>query len=369
MRTSAVVVLAVAALGGARVAHAHQSAVKYLDVDVRGADATLELRFQAPDATRPLGLPDDAMPTADAALAGRPAVIAFVAPWVAVSAQGAACAVAGAPVLDRAAADPRFLALRWSVRCPAPVERLGLDLAEFFSVDRRHEMVLHLTSALAPPYDTTIGVAASPLSLALGEEAPSGAVAWIARGAREGFAGPIHVGVVLALLLAAVIARRDGAWTLRAPRDAIARAAAAIGAFVAGQSAGLGLGAAGVAALPGGFAEPMLGLAVVYLALETALAPEARWRFVATAAFGAVAGIALARDLAPLVPAGDGSGPVAFLAAGVALVELAVAAVALPTALLLGRVVGAERYRRVWMPILSVVLAILGGIWAASRVG
>jgi hypothetical protein len=361
---------AAALLFTAAPAAAHQSAVKYLDVDVRGTDASLVLRFQPVDVTRPLGLPDDAQPAVADALAGGPAVVPFVAPWIAVRDGATACAPTGPPpALAAATVDARFLELRWTVRCPRPIARLVLDLAAFFAVDRTHEVVLHLTSPDAPPYDTTIGVGQSPLALALAEGAPDSALGWIARGAVETFAGPLHLALVLALVLVAAIARAPTGWVVRPWRGAVTAAAVPLGAFLAAHVAGALAAVAGWIALPAAFADAMLGLALVYLAVEAAAAPDARHRPLAAAGFGAIHGIAVAGATAALVPPDAGPGPATALTAGVVLAAIALAALLVTTLCVLARVIDATRYRRIVLHLISGALAVLGTAWFAIRTG
>jgi len=348
-------------------ASAHQSAVKYLDLDVRGTDAVIELRFQPSDVTRPLGLADDALPTVDEALAGAAKVVPYIAPWIVVRNGATECAPS-APALDRAAADPRFLAIRWTARCARPIERLVLDLAGFFAVDRTHEMLLHLTSAETDPYDTTIGIAGSPVSLALGEDTPSSALGWIWRGVVESYTGPAHVAFVLALVLIVVIARdRDGTWTARPGRAAVASAAAALGALVIGHGLAVVADANDWVWLPPRLAGAMVGLAIAYLAIEDALAPAVRWRFAVAFGFGLVHGLAAASAFAAVVPPDGGLAPLVELDLGVALGQLSVAAATLPTLALLARVVGPARYRRLWVPIGAALLASLGIAWFVAH--
>src|SRR4051794_38535938 len=90
-------VAAVAVMGPlARPAHAHQTSVKYVDVTVDGARATVKLTVAPTDVTEPLGLPPDSRPTV--AQACVPAVAAYVARWLAIGPDGGAACPGEAPV-------------------------------------------------------------------------------------------------------------------------------------------------------------------------------------------------------------------------------------------------------------------------------
>ena len=88
-----IVVLAVLAVSVP--AFAHQTSVKYVELDVTGSDAAVRFRVSPADVTEPMGLPPDAKPTALEAAAS-PQVGPYVARWLVASSHGATC-VASAP--------------------------------------------------------------------------------------------------------------------------------------------------------------------------------------------------------------------------------------------------------------------------------
>jgi hypothetical protein len=72
--------------------------------------------------------------------------------------------------------------------------------------------------------------------------------------------------------------------------------------------------------------------------------------------------------LAGLLPPDDVVVPLLCFNLGVELAQLAIVAIAVPSAWLAARVLGAPRYRRVALPVLATPLVIFGTIWLVERV-
>ena len=355
-------------LASAGTASAHQTAVKYLDVHVEGGELAIEIRAQPTDVTRPLGLADDAVPTVEQALAGAPQVLPYVHAWLAIRNGDAPCA-AGPATITRAAADARFLAIRWHVHCDAAVDRLVLDLDGFFAVDTTHEMLLNLTTPDADPYDTTIDADASPLSLTLSEDRPSTVAAWIWQGMWHIYSGYDHVSFVLALLLVLAISRGpDGAWRVRPLVPALRATATVITAFTIAHSLTLISASMGWVRLPSRFVETMIAVSIAYTAIENIVKPDVRWRYVLTFGFGLIHGLGFASVLSVLLPPDQVVVPLLEFNLGVELGQLSIVLVALPLFALLAHLAGAPRYRRIVMPCLSGLIALFGVKWTIERV-
>src|SRR4051812_46905178 len=128
---------AIAAL--ATLADAHQTSVKYVDVTVDGARATIQLTVAPGDVTEPLGLPPDSRPTV--AEATTPRVAAYVARWLAVGPDGGPPCPAAEPRVHPDG-DARFVVVAWDVACPGELARLALDFRPFFAADSRHEAIV-----------------------------------------------------------------------------------------------------------------------------------------------------------------------------------------------------------------------------------
>jgi len=352
-------VLVVAVLAFPARVWAHQSAVKYADLRVRGNDVDVAIQFQPADVTRPLGLADDASPTVDQALAHADVIGPPVSGWLRIRSGAAGCSPT-LPALSSSADDPRFLVIRWIARCEGSIETLVLDLSGFFAVDRGHEMVLHLTAPATDPYDTTIGAADSPLTLDLREHGPETASGWIRDGA-FGFAFGADRVVFVLVLMSVLPGFRGGGALVRS-------AGIVIAALCVGVSVGAATGTLGWMASPQGFLTAMAGLTIVCIAVENLLAPASWVRVFLALGFGFVHGLTLAGPVASPLSLGGGHGRVPGLAVGMALGAIALAALALAACVLGRRLVGSELYGRRIMPGVSIVAAAWGAIGVVHRV-
>lgn len=238
----------------ARVASAHQSSTKYLDVTITGERAELVLRFVPSDVTEPMKLRPDAKPTAQAAAAA-PGVPAYVERWLIV--RGCTAGSGTGSV-----ADDGFVAVAWEVTCPDTIHSLVLDFTPFFSLDPKMEMFVHTAGS-----DKSLRVIAAAPSLTLSFDDSS-----LTDGARAAFALSRLAFVVLIVLVCA--------GSLRA--TAIVLAVYSVAVLIG--------------ALGGVVLDPMLGTAlvaatIVYAGIEVISRPDWRWRTATFAAFGVVHGI------------------------------------------------------------------------------
>lgn len=344
-------------------AHAHQTSVKYIDVTLEGARASVALTVAPGDVTEPLGLPADAQPTV--AQAAVPAVAAYVAGWLALGPDPGAPCRAGRP--DAATdADARFVVVRWQVGCEADLVRIALDLRAFFAVDARHEAIVTVHAAGAPG-DAVVVRAADPVLRVQAGEA-MGLTGWIAAGIEHIWDGRDHVSFVLALLLVVMLARGDAGWDIRRPLATLRRTATIITAFTVAHSLSLIAASLGWVQLPSRLVESLIAVSILYTALENIVRPDVRWRFVLTFGFGLVHGLGFASVLSVMLPPDHVIAPLLGFNLGVEIGQLVIVAIALPLAWLAARELGAERYRRGAMPALSIVIGALAVKWLIERV-
>ena len=106
----------------------------------------------------------------------------------------------------------------------------------------------------------------------------------------------------------------------------------------------------------------------MWTAIAGIIRPDVRWRFAVTFAFGLMHGLGFARMLTPLLPPDDVVVPLLCFNVGVELAQLAIVAVALPTAWIVAGLIGARRYRELALPILAGGLALVGVVWLIERV-
>jgi len=248
----------------ARVAAAHQSSTKYVDLRIDGDRAEVTLRCAPGDVTEPMQLAPDAKPTAAAAAAAA-AVPAYVASWLALRVPTANGPVA-CIVQNRAAhaEDDGFVAVTWSVTCVQPIDILILDLSAFFTLDKRMEALVRVDDDAD---SIRVTAADNPIALDVG---PHALFAFT----------PERLAFAVLIVLVAAFAKPF----TRAARDAAILFAIYELAHLAG--------ALGWIAIPAALAQVILPATVIYAALEILLRPDLRWRAATFAVFGVVHGIA-----------------------------------------------------------------------------
>ncbi|HEY5920909.1 MAG TPA: HupE/UreJ family protein [Kofleriaceae bacterium] len=343
------VVLALAVIP--RVAAAHQTSVKYVDLAIRDNTVAVELRCAASDVTEPMGLPNDATPSVRDALAAT-AVAPYVQKWLALG----GCTVDAPRV---AAADDKFLAITWTATCPR-TDELALDLTALFALDARQEVIVQLAAQGKATVQTIVRADQIKTTLRPGET-PS-ALAWIRSGMDHIYGGVDHVLFVLALLLVVMLRRpNDGAgWSTRAFLPTLRSTALVVTAFTVAHSITLIAASLGWVALPSAFVEAVIALSIAYTAAEDVVRPDVRWRYWLTFGFGLIHGLGFASMLAELLPPSDVVVPLLLFNVGVELGQLTVVVVALPIFYAVARVAGGDRYRRILLPSLAGIIFLLG---------
>jgi hypothetical protein len=356
-------------------AQAHQTSIKYVDVTVEDAHATVRLTVAPSDVTEPLGLGSDARVVVSDAIT--PAVAAYVARWLALGPDTGSPCPAGPP-RARPDADARFVVVEWQVACAGDLAQLALDFRGFFAIDQRHEAIVTLHAPGAPG-DAVVVRAVDPiLRVHAGE--PLGLTAWIAAGIAHIWEGRDHVSFVLALLLVVMLVR-DGRtpsgrlgstgqvqrWTTRPPVATLRTTATIVTAFTVAHSLSLIGASLGWVSLPGRLVESLIAVSILYTAIENVIRPDVRWRFALTFGFGLMHGLGFASVLAVMLPPDHVIAPLLGFNLGVEIGQLVIVAIALPIAWLAARELGAERYRRRVMPVLSIAIAVLAVKWLVER--
>lgn len=127
-----------------RIAHAHQSSTKYLDLEISGDRILVALRFAPGDVTEPLRLRPDATPS-PARAAASPEVPRYVQRWIQIR----GCT----PGPATAAVDGDLVVASWA--CEPSLDPITLDLTAFFALDPKMEMFVRTGG------DTSIRVVAA----------------------------------------------------------------------------------------------------------------------------------------------------------------------------------------------------------------
>lgn len=350
----------VAATAG--VVNAHQTAVKYVDIAVTGANATVRFTVAPSDVTEPLALPADARPTV--AEATVPVVASYVATWLAVeTSEGQICAAAG----HRATADPdnKFVVVTWNVACAEQLAELTVDLTRFFAIDQRHEAIVSVHRAGDEVEPQVIRSDRGRVVVRVG--GTTSLVSWIGLGMHHIYSGTDHICFVLALLLVVVLSRDAEGWRVRTPVAALRSTAMIVTSFTIAHSITLIAAALGWVSLPSRIVESAIALSIIYTAVENVVRPDVRWRFALAFGFGLVHGLGFASVLADHLPPSNVIAPLLGFNLGVELGQLSIVAVALPLLWGIARGIGPERYRRVALAVAGAPLVVVGIKWLIER--
>jgi hypothetical protein len=345
-------------------AFAHQTSVKYVELDVTGSDVAIRFRVSPADVTEPMGLPPDGKPTALEAAAS-PKVGPYVARWLVVSSHGTTC-VASAPMTS-VDGDARFAVIAWTARCGGKLDELSLDFAGFFAVDHRHVAILRFQAPGADAVTDVVRFGQSPVHLHVGEPPEESLLGWIKLGVEHISEGTDHIAFVLALLLIVVLARTPAGWTTRQPIAALKTTAAIVTAFTISHSLSLIAASLGLVELRSTIVEPAIAVTIIYTAIEDVAWPDVRWRFFLAFGFGLVHGLGFASVLGELLPPTDIVAPLLLFNLGIEMGQLAIVLIALPVLYALAIAIGAERYRRIAMPALAMLIFAFGVKWLIER--
>lgn len=338
-------IAAIAVLLWCGTARAHQVSVTHSDVTIDGAEVRYTILITPADLEQVTG--DH---------------LAYVVEHVPITDGEIPCPAEGASLGDQGG----FTRVAWIARCPAPIAQLVIDYDLFFEHDPTHEALLRVHAA-GEEADALLAEGRARFVWDLAEPPPSGTLAFIRSGVDHILFGFDHICFLLALLLAIVITRVGTEWKRRSFAQALKATAVIVTSFTVAHSITLIAASLGVVRMPAQLVESVIALSIAYTAIENIVRPDVRWRHVLTFSFGLLHGLGFARMLEVLLPPEHVIVPLLTFNLGVELGQLAIVAVALPAFWLLARALGAERYRRIALPILSSVLAILGLLWLAER--
>ena len=193
-----------------------------------------------------------------------------------------------------------FVVLAGHASCPEAVSAVRLDYRFFADIDPSHRVLVSTPDAaqpllLAPGAGREISV----IGGARRTESRFGAM--YAQGITHILGGFDHLLFLIALLLPAVMTRRDGCWVARAAlRPALVQVGWIVTAFTVAHSITLGLASFGLVRVSSRIVEPLIAATILAAALNNlrpVLVHRLAW---AAFAFGLVHGFGFAQVLAPL---------------------------------------------------------------------
>jgi hypothetical protein len=197
-----------------------------------------------------------------------------------------------------------YLVLSGHSVCAASAARLQLTYRLFAGIDPSHRVLVRLPgstqpAALAPGSTLTLSTTATTRST---EGTPAqGFGAMFGDGVLHILGGLDHMLFLVALMLPAVVQRRDGRWFARADlRAALLQVAWIATAFTVAHSVTLGLASFGLVRVPAAVIEPLIAFTVLAAALNNLLPVVTTRLAFAAFIFGLIHGFGFAEVLAPL---------------------------------------------------------------------
>jgi hypothetical protein len=264
--------------------------------------------------------------------------------------------------------DGTYAVLSLVARCPSLDAGLKARYTLFFDVDPSHRgLVQWIAPGGVAAQALIFGTESSEQSLAL---QPVGAWQTLRQYLLDGvwhiWIGYDHILFLLALLLPAVLVRRDGRWegTARFP-GALKEVVKVVTAFTLAHSITLSLAALHVITLPSRLVESAIAASVVIAALNNLRGTIEGRRWVMAFCFGLLHGFGFASVLADLgLPQGALVLALVGFNLGVEVGQLAIVAVFLPIAFAMRRT---RFYQFGVLRIGSLVVAALATWWLAQR--
>ncbi len=279
------------------------------------------------------------------------------------------CPVALVDVLINDRLDGRYAWLELSGRCPQMPESLSIDYRLLFDINPAHRGFLVLRSG-ATTHSAVLGPDQAPATWALDSPSPWRQFRdYFREGVHHIWIGVDHVLFLLTLLLPCVLVRRAGPVWQGAPAFApvLRDVVALVTAFTAGHSITLSLAALDVLRIPIALAESLIALSVAVAALNNLWPVVTRRRWLVAFAFGLVHGFGFASVLSELgLPSGGRLLALCAFNLGIETGQLAILAGMLP---LLYGLRQFRLYRALILPLASVGITLLAGLWFAQRSG
>jgi hypothetical protein len=264
--------------------------------------------------------------------------------------------------------DGTYAVLSLTAKCENIQQGLKTHYSLLFDVDPSHR---GLVQWIAPG-----SLASQPLVFstdsaeqAMQLQAPS---AWktlkqyVVEGIWHIWLGYDHILFLLSLLLPAVLVRMQSHWE-PAPslRRSLIEVLKVVTAFTLAHSITLSLAVLGFVSLPSRFVESTIAASIIVAALNNIRGSIEKKRWVMAFAFGLIHGFGFASALADLgLPQGALALALVGFNLGVEIGQMAIVAVFVPIAFALR---GTGFYRRVLLPVGSILIAIIAAYWFAQR--
>ncbi len=259
-----------------------------------------------------------------------------------------------------------YASMAFTSRCTA-VPGLTVDYRLIFNQDPSHRVLLAWRNSANVQTDI---LKASHTTSRLGGKGSGGGATTLVQFLHEGvlhiLGGIDHLAFLLALLLPAVLLRKDGQWQ-PTPRsiDSLRAVAGIVTAFTLAHSVTLSMAALGILRPSARLVEVVIAVSVLVAALNN-IRPVVTGRvWLVALVFGLIHGLGFARALQDLgLPRGQELLALVGFNLGVELGQLSVVALVFP---LLAALRKYRWYARLVMPALSALIALAALYWIAQR--
>lgn len=354
---------------------AHTTSEAYLTLSARAGSGTVAARLDIAlrDLDEALALDADGNGEITWAelRAGHAAIAAYAGARVRLEADGRECTVGVAgeqQVVEHGSG--MFAVLPLAFECAAPPRELALEYRLFADSNPLHRGLLKLENAAAATATRSAVLdptAAQPQRFTLAEVDAWGAfVAYVGQGVRHIWIGIDHILFLVALLLPAVLQRREGRWVAATSFAAVFwDVLKVVTGFTAAHSITLTLATLGWVTLPSRPVESVIAASVVLAAANNLWPLVGGRRWLVAFGFGLVHGFGFAGALAELgLPQGALALSLLGFNVGVELGQLAIVVLFLPLAFALR---GTRLYRRAIFVGGSAAIVAVAAIWFAER--
>jgi hypothetical protein len=368
-RWAVAAVAGAAALVWAARADAHTRSATFGDVGVDGRVVTWTLRVRVADLVGPeLGVGVSAGAGVREALARAVAVEARLARGLAVTSDGAACALVDRALAGDAATEPTVVA-RFRFMCGGDALVLRYDL--FFDVDPLHSGYTRIVDPEGAVSTHVFRAHERALLLGAPRSVWRSARQYLVLGVEHIFTGYDHLAFLAALLLATGLARRSGRGgpaVASEPGRALREVLKIVTAFTAAHSLTLIASTLRPGLLGTAWVEPTIALSIAYVGVENLFPRTPRRRWLVVFAFGLVHGLGFSSVLREIgLPTRGLLLSLLSFNLGVEVGQLVVVSLVLPLVLGVSRRAPAA-FERWGLRAGSAALAVAGAIWFALRV-
>lgn len=293
-------------------------------------------------------------------------IAAYALGRLALRTAGEPCTLSATSHLIDEHTDGAYAVLMLAGDCPRAVEALQVDYRLLFDVDAQHRGLMNLR--LGGEVRSAVFSAETPVQAFGASE--KGAwrqfASFVMDGVKHIASGFDHLLFLLALLLPAVLVRRDGRW--EPASDAAVAARTVIGlvtAFTLAHSVTLSLAALEIVKLPSRLVESAIAASVLLTALDNLFAFLPRRRWLVAFVFGLLHGFGFASVLLDLqLPASALALSLFGFNVGVELGQLVVVAAVVPLAFLAR---ARPAYRRIAVAAGSAAIAFVSLGWLVER--